>query len=333
MIKQEAPYIAPKRQAEILPVASWMVDAYWNWFVNRKAYLCQRHTPGENGKYSYYAPRDKETKEKLPLTMKDVEMHLSGRKTISLYAIEPVKSVCKWIAMDADYAKGFADLAALQHDLRQDGVEAILEKSRRGGHLWILGENLLPAATCRTLIYNLALRLGVPIKGHMHEVEGIEVFPRQDRLEPGSFGNALRGPLGIHRATVKRYWFEGANGALKDQFAFLKDVRRLTLQELEALTLGMPPVQEPEPPAPPPYISAPSSSRSAFDIRNFVTVRRKDRRNMWAQCPSCSNQGRDRGRDNLAVAVNDPRLYKCWAGCSKDDIRAACGYPPSVKRF
>jgi hypothetical protein len=342
MNQVEAPYVAPKKQAEILSVSSGMADAYWTWFVNRGAYLCQRHTPGENGKHSYYAPREKPTwnmatgekipGKKLSLTIKDVEMHLAGYKTISLYAIESTSSTCKWIAIDADYTEGFRDLAVLQSSLREDGVQAVLEKSRRGGHLWVLGDELLPAAACRILVYNLALRLGVPIKGHMHEVEGIEVFPRQDRLEPGSFGNALRGPLGVHRASVKRYWFEGANGTLHDQFAFLKDVRRLTLKELETLTEGMNPIDEPEPPRTT-YIAPPGSSRGTFDVRNFVTIRRKDRRNMWAQCPSCSRQGKDRGRDNLAIAVSDPRKYKCWAGCSSDDSRAACGYPPAIKRL
>ncbi len=89
MIEGVAPYIPPKRQVEILPVSSQMVEDYWNWFVNRRAYLVQRHTPAPNGKYSYYAPKDKKTDEKLSLTLKDVELHLAGLKTISLYAIEP----------------------------------------------------------------------------------------------------------------------------------------------------------------------------------------------------------------------------------------------------
>jgi hypothetical protein len=48
------------------------------------------------------------------------------------------------------------------------------------------------------LIYvcDLALRLGVPIKGGGQR-EGIEVFPKHGALKPGEFGNAIRGPLGI----------------------------------------------------------------------------------------------------------------------------------------
>ena len=49
------------------------------------------------------------------------------------------------------------------------------------------------AEQCPVYIYNVALRLGVPIKGASGLCDGIELFPRQDRLAPGKFGNALRG--------------------------------------------------------------------------------------------------------------------------------------------
>jgi hypothetical protein len=31
--------------------------------------------------------------------------------------------------------------------------------------------------------------------------------------------------------------------------------------------------------------------------------------------------------DNLAIQVRDPRFYKCWAGCTEEEIRAALGRP------
>ena len=42
--------------------------------------------------------------------------------------------------------------------------------------------------------------------------------------------------------------------------------------------------------------------------------------------------GKDRSKDNLAIKIDEPTKYKCWAGCSKDDIRAACGAAPA-RRF
>jgi hypothetical protein len=93
----------------------------------------------------------------------------------------------------------------------------------------------------------------------------------------------------------------------------------------------MPSVDEPPPPVPT-FTPSVGFRPNAFDITQHVTIRRRDSRNMWGQCPSCEKGGKDRGRDNLAIKKSDPRLYKCWAGCTKDDIRAACGALPA-RRF
>ena len=127
----------------------------------------------------------------------------------------------------------------LKWELEQDGVYAIVEMSRRGAHLWILCAEPLPAKLCRIYIYNLALRLDVPIKGTFKQVDGIEVFPRQDELGAEEFGNAIRAPLGIHRANMHRYWFEDAASGLEEQLEYLRTVKRLTASELESFTEGL----------------------------------------------------------------------------------------------
>jgi hypothetical protein len=67
------------------------------------------------------------------------------------------------------------DLLKLQWELHQDGVEAALEKSRRGAHLWIFAEEPLLARDCRIYIYNLATRLRVPVKGGAGLAEGASI--------------------------------------------------------------------------------------------------------------------------------------------------------------
>jgi hypothetical protein len=44
-------------------------------------------------------------------------------------------------------------------------------------------------------------------------------------------------------------------------------------------------------------------------------------------CPSRAGVGRDRSGDNLAIQIKDPRFYKCFAGSTKEEIRAALGQP------
>ena len=185
----------------------------------------------------------------------------------------------------------------------------------------------LPTKTCRVYIYNLALRLGVPIKGTLNQVDGIEIFPRQDELREGEFGNAIRGPLGIHRANMHRYWFEDAAPNFQAQFAYLRQLKRLTAEELATFTEGL---SIPEEFLSRPRVEQPISflgKGKGFQILEHVRVKRKSSGNWWTRCPSCEKQGHDKSGDNLAISVASPQFYKCWAGCTREMIREALGFP------
>ncbi len=191
----------------------------------------------ESGRHYYYRPTDKKTGAGLSLTAEALRRHLEGEITIALYAINPATQGCKWIAIDADYKNALEDLLKLNYYLGRDKVHGALEKSRRGGHLWVFFETPQPAYSCRIYVYDLALRLGVPVKGGSLP-EGIEIFPKHDRLKPAEFGNAIRGPLGIHRGADRRYWFYGADYELEKQMGYLKQVPKVSGAQLESLIAG-----------------------------------------------------------------------------------------------
>ena len=311
------------------------VKEYFRLFVNRRAYTLQSMRPHpESGRHYYYRPKQHESGAPLLLTEKTVSDHLEGTITMGLYAINPLNQRCKWVAIDADYASAMDDLIKLQYQLTHDCVESALEMSKRGGHLWIFLAVPLLARKCRVYIYDLAQKLGVPVKGR-GLAEGIEVFPKHDEIQDGAFGNAIRGPLGIHRGARRRFWFYGADYTLEAQIDFLVRLRKLTEEELDQFTAGkeLPPSiagvrAESE------QIGAceTHASRHGFRILDYVSETRVVGRNYVARCPSCALAGRDRGRDNLAILVSDPRFYQCWAGCTKEMIRAAVGRPIPVRQ-
>ena len=138
-----------------------------------------------------------------------------------------------------DYKNAIEDLLKLQYHLTQDRVEPALEMSKRGGHLWIFLAKPLLAQECRIYIHDLALRLGVPVKGS-GLADGIEVFPKHDAIGVGEFGNAIRGPLGIHRGADRRFWFYGADYTLEDQITYLNRLRKVTEEELRRFIAGRP---------------------------------------------------------------------------------------------
>lgn len=356
---------------KLLSVTPAMAREYMAWFVNRLAFCRQSENAGRGDKHYYYRPKIKEVEwsaynrarqlnkgrkpdhdqvqeayiqlieeMKLPspyasLSESEVAKHLSGEQTINLYAINPKTQCCKWLAIDADYEKGYVDLQRLKYELQEDKVEAAVEQSRRGGHLWIFCAEPVPAKTARVFIYHLAMRLAVPIKGYQQQPEGIEIFPRQDILGEGQMGNALRAPLGIHRKVMRRYWFEDGLPTLEGQFEYLRSLKRLTNEELERLTLGLtipddfvglPPVKQYDTT----HKTAGGTTRVEAALRAYASTQgrvRKTGRNVFMQCPSCAQAGGDRSRNNLAVRHDDWNTYRCWAGCTSVQIRAALGLP------
>jgi hypothetical protein len=305
-----------------------VIKDYLRLFVNRRAFTMQSMRPHpESGRHYYFQPKDKGTGAPLMLTEDTIRQHLEGDITVGLYAINPSSQRCKWVAIDADYKRAMEDLLKLQYYLTQDKVEPALEMSKRGGHLWIFMAAPLLARECRIYIYNLALKLGVPVKGS-GLADGIEVFPKHDAVGAGEFGNAIRGPLGIHRGATRRFWFYGADYTLEAQISYLSRLRKMTEEELRSSIAGK---QMPAAPCTPTADSTPmyprKSLRSEFRILEHVGKVRKVGRNYVTRCPACAEAGHDRGGDNLAILITDHRFYKCWAGCTKEMIRAALGHP------
>jgi len=320
--------------ATTITVTREVVTDYWQLFVNRRAYTVQSMRPHpETGRHYYFRPTKEGTDIPPMLTEETIRQHLEGKIRVGLYAINPSTQRCKWVAIDADYRNAMEDLLKLQYHLTQDRVEPALEMSKRGGHLWIFLATPLLAKDCRTYIHDLALRLGVPVKGS-GLADGIEVFSKHDAIGAGEFGNAIRGPLGIHRGADRRFWFYGADYTPEDQIAYLDRLRKVTEEELRRFIAGKE-LRQAEVPARPRRNVAMGrqtrNGRSEFRILEHVGTVRKVGRNYVTRCPSCADSGHDRSGDNLAILIEDPRFYQCWAGCTKEMIRAALGCPIRVR--
>jgi hypothetical protein len=115
--------------------------------------------------------------------------------------------------------------------------------------------------------------------------------------------------------------------------AYPNRLRRLTEDELQGFIAGKE-IQEavagPRLERKPLMKSSGRAIHSEFRILDHVGRVRKVGRNYVGRCPSCAEAGHDHGCDNLAILIQDPRFYKCWAGCTKEMIRAALGHPIRV---
>lgn len=132
----------------------------------------------------------------------------------------------------------------------------------------------------------------------------------------------------MHRKTNRRYWFYEAEPAPEAQLAYLDRLKKLTESELRIFIEAMRLPEAYRPVVAVPYIPTVSSMQyPEFRILDYVRTTRKDSRNWWARCPSCARIGRDRSGDSPTIQIKDPPFNKCWAGCTKEEIRAAIGQP------
>lgn len=301
-----------------------MVDEYRLWFINSPSFYIQN---------PYLVPADEKAKGygrvDVPITRDHVRRHLIGHHTIGCYTLNP-ESTCKWFALDGDYTGAENHLDTLAEKMRDDGLFPVREDSRRGGHLWIFCDQQVPARLARIYLYTLLDENEIAIHGvRGNKDTGIEIFPKQESLEPGQVGNGLRGPLGIHRKKGKRYWFFDAEPNIEDQFRYLRSVQRCSLEQLELLTEGLDMPEDLKEPEWAPPDESKKNRFGGFEITLYVDQpRRKPREGgkFVTQCPSCAEVGGDRSRNNLSITPRPEQtsLYNCFKGCTSADIVAAC---------
>jgi hypothetical protein len=124
--------------------------------------------------------------------------HLAGGLTLALSSTD-ARGLCKWICLDADAPDALHQLVALAQWLVADGLPGIVEASRRGGHLWLLFAEAVPATTARYAVreaLDRAALAGVSLPC-------LEVYPDRDAAD--GLGHAMRLPLGVHQRTHRRY--------------------------------------------------------------------------------------------------------------------------------
>ena len=130
------------------------------------------------------------------LTQAHLEAHLRGDITLGTYLLD-VESNGRFLVLDADDDPDWRRLRGVSKVLENMDTESYLERSRRGGHLWLFFEQALPGREIR--------EFGQGLLTHFN-IDSVELFPKQNQLKTGP-GSLVRLPFGVHRRTGKRYGF------------------------------------------------------------------------------------------------------------------------------
>ena len=212
------------------------------------------------------------------LTDAVIESHLTGRMHIGLYPLLR-DDTCRLLACDFDGGSWQLDARAYVDAARSLGIDAALERSRSGdgAHPWIFFADPVQASVARRIGAHL-LREAMTIRAELDLASYDHLFPAQDFMPKGSFGNLIALPLhGQSRRSGTTTFLDADLVPFGDQWAYLSTLRRVTAATAASLADQLRDVaagpQEPtyrrpfqgQGPTPPPVIGAVAGSMLAID--------------------------------------------------------------------
>ncbi len=173
-----------------------------------------------------------------PLTDSVIYDHLAGEHTVGVYPLLE-GDTCHFLAVDFDEADWREDAKAFIQSCTELGVSAALEISRsgQGAHAWVFFASAVSARDAR--------RLGTSIISHactrtrqLQLTSYDRLFPNQDTMPKGGFGNLIALPLQKHpRERGFSVFVDADLQPYPDQWAFLASVARMPAHDIEPTVL------------------------------------------------------------------------------------------------
>jgi hypothetical protein len=179
-----------------------------------------------------------------PLTDAVIERHLAGEISAGLYPLLR-NDRCRVLACDFDGGSWALDALAYLDACRDAGLPAVLERSRSGdgGHVWVFFSGQVPAADARKvgaamLRREMASRVEIDLSSYDR------LFPSQDVMPKGSFGNLIALPLqgGCRKRGTTVFLDPTSLEPYDDQWAFLSAVSLASPEAVAAIAESVRPV-------------------------------------------------------------------------------------------
>lgn len=178
----------------------------------------------------------------LPVTDEVVRWHLSGRDALGrefVMGLYPMllDEHCYFLAVDFDGEHWRDDAGAFMETCRRLEIPAALERSRSGdgGHVWWFFAEPMPAALARKLAAH-ALTETMEQRPEVGLRSYDRLFPNQDTLPRGGFGNLIALPLQkAPRDAGNSVFLDESFGPHEDQWAFLAGTQRISRRRAEEI--------------------------------------------------------------------------------------------------
>ena len=174
----------------------------------------------------------------VPLSDSILYEHLIGKRTIGVYPLL-TDDTCNFLAVDFDEADWKSDALAFRQSCLDLGVPVALEISRsgNGAHIWIFFSCSVPARDARAL--------GTAIISHtcartrqLKLTSYDRLFPNQDTMPKGGFGNLIALPLQKHpREKGFSLFVDSELHPYPDQWEFLTSIVPLAAHDIHPTIL------------------------------------------------------------------------------------------------
>ena len=186
-----------------------------------------------------------------PLDDAAIYRHLAGRDAqgrdvIGLYPMLSDET-CYLLALDFDDANWQDCARAVASVCRAHSIPFALERSRsgQGAHVWLFFAEAIPCAKARQL-GDALLSAAMDACGGISFTAYDRMFPNQDTLPAGGFGNLIALPLqGRARRQGNSVFLDDSLTPYPDQWAFLSTVRTLLPGQVDALLQELSPGRPP----------------------------------------------------------------------------------------
>jgi superfamily II DNA or RNA helicase len=202
----------------------------------------------------------------------EIARHLRGEQIMGVYPLMP-DDTCWFLAVDFDGDEWQNDVGAFRLTCEEHGFQPAVERSRsgNGAHAWFFFAEPLPARLARSLACfflteTMDSRRALSLRSYDR------LFPNQDTLPKGGFGNLIALPLQRKARELGNTLFIDEHfSPLSDQWRLLAGIERLGPKRVAALVtdaakrsriIGMPEDfaadgEQAQPPSPQPLSKAP----------------------------------------------------------------------------
>ncbi|MFH0946278.1 MAG: hypothetical protein V2A76_13845 [Planctomycetota bacterium] len=172
----------------------------------------------------------------LPASATELLKHLQGRQVMGVYPLFPDET-CRLLAVDFDKKGWQQDVTAFAETCRELDLPVAIERSRSGdgAHAWFFFSAEVPAVLARKMGCLLITR--TMDRRHELSLDSYDrLFPSQDTLPRGGFGNLIALPLQLEaRKEGNTEFLDQDLVPHVDQWRYLAQIRRIDPAEVRRL--------------------------------------------------------------------------------------------------